>query len=195
MAGRRRHMPRLEAALIGFTLLSVNCLDIAPPANAWDPGRGDPELSQHVWTGASAIPDGEREGVLMGPVFTNDDGRPLAGIALRLDIRHPRTGDLDIWLAYDGDGDGNPETRAPVEFFRSRSDIRAEELHGCPQSLNGTYFFRDGIGREEQVFAQFRSLPRGHAFYLAVADTLPADMGTVMGWQVLIGDDNTLAMH
>jgi hypothetical protein len=37
---------------------------------------------------------------------------------------------------------------------------------------------------DEQVLGAFRSLPRGHAYYLMVADTLAEDTGTVLRWAI-----------
>ena len=183
-------MLRLEAGAIGLALL-LACGDGAErPAieRAFGPTEAGQLSSYHpyVWTGTREIPDDDRRGVLIGPVSTSDDGADLGSVLLRLVIRHPAPGDLDIRLAYDGDGDGRPETLAPVEFFRARSGIRAKEVHACPRSLEGTYFFGDGPDGEEAVFSPFNTLRRGHAFYLAVADTLAGDTGTVLGWAVYL---------
>lgn len=181
-------MLRLDAAAMSLALLFMACSFIPQVASEPDPSQVDDgqgsAYSRHAWTEAREVPDGDRQGILIGPVLTDGNGAELGPVVLRLDINHPATGDLDIWLAYDADEDGNPEARAPVEFFRARLDVRAEELHACPSSLNGTYFFRDGTGGEETVFAPFHELPRGHAFYLAVADTLADERGKVLGWAV-----------
>ncbi len=136
-----------------------------------------------VWTEAGEIPDGDRRGIRMGPVVASD-GTDLSRVILRLNLRHPATGDLDVRLAYDADDDGRPEVTVPIEFFRSRSDSWARELHACPQSLDGTYFFQDSTEEQEQVFTAFQLLPPGHAFYLAVADTLAEDTGEVLSWAI-----------
>lgn len=150
---------------------------------------------RYAWTEAREIPDGDCHGILIGPVLTVDNGSNLGPVVLQLDIRHPAAGDLDLWLAYDADGDGDPEARAPIELFRMRSGISAEQLYACPQSLEGCYFFRDGNGEGEALFAPFHALRRGHAFYLAVADTLAEDTGSVLGWAVYTQDPELLAQR
>jgi hypothetical protein len=148
-----------------------------------------------VWTEARKIPDGDRRGILIGPIVPNDDGTDLSRVVLRLDIRHPATGDLDVRLAYDADEDGRPEFSVPIEFFRSRSDPMGRELHACPQPLDGTYYFRDSADEQGQVFAAFQSLLSGHAFYLAVADTLAEDTGRVLCWAIRTEETGALAAH
>jgi hypothetical protein len=186
-------MFRLSAGAINLAILLIGCASDSGPTVEPDFASfsGEPlsAYRQYAWTEALEIPDGDRRGILVGPVLAGDDGAGLGSVVLRVDVRHPDTEDLDIWLAYDADGDGNPEIRAPVEFFRSRGEVRASELHACPRSLDGTYLFRDGRGGEESVFAAFNALRRGHAFYLAVADTLPGEKGTLLGWAVYLEPD------
>ena len=141
------------------------------------------ERGSYSWTQPRQIPDNDSRGILLGPLVTRADGDDLGPVILRLDIRHSATVDLAVRLAYDADGDGKPEIQVPIEFYRSRADVRAQELYACPQSLNGSYFFRDGTG-DEPVLAVLQALPPGRAFYLAVADTLPGETGTVLGWSV-----------
>ena len=192
-------MLRLDTATTSLALLLMGCAGIVQPAIEPESGRYDEGQASpwggYTWTEAREIPDGDRQGTLIGPVFTKDDGLNLGPVALRLDIRHPAVGDLDLWLAYDADGDGNPETRAPIEFFRMRSDIRAEQLYACPQSLDGTYFFRDDAGEREALFAPFNVLRRGHAFYLAVVDSLAEDTGSVLGWAIYVEEPEPPALR
>ena len=182
-------MFKLNLATISLALLTLGGAESLRTSDAIGTGptaRGFAHR-RHAGTEARSIPDGDRRGVLLGPIFTENDGKPLGTVLLRLDIRHPATGDLDIHLAYDADGDGAAETRAPIEFFRSRPEPDAAETYACPASLNGTYFFRDGDG-DEDVFDCFSGLPSGHAFYLAVADTLAQDVGRVADWSVSRAD-------
>jgi hypothetical protein len=182
-------MFKLDAATMSLALLLTSCADVGDPASARSPDQNHQARAcaygRHAWTEALEIPDGDRRGVLIGPIVVEDDGADLGPVILRVDLRHPATGDLDLWLCYDADGDMNPEARAPVEFFRSRSDPGSGELHACPASLDGSYFFRDGAGGE-RAFAVFDRLRRGHAFYLAVADTLAGAAGVVLGWAVYL---------
>jgi len=192
-------MSSLDAAAMGLALLLMGCADFQKPAIEMVPGRIDTGQEaasiRYGWTEAREVPDGHRRGIVIGPVLTDDNGACLGRVGFRLDIRHPATSDLDIWLAYDSDGDGNPETRVPIEFFRSRSGSAAEELHACPESLEGSYFFRDDIVGEEAVFSPFRALDRGHAFYLTVADTLVGETGSVLGWAIYLERPSLAAQH
>jgi len=186
-----------DAAAMSLALLLAGCADIQQPVSTLDSSRTDDGQSsacaRYAWTENREIPDGYHQGILLGPVLTEDDGAELGPLVLRLDIRHPATGDLDIWLTYDADGDGRPDVWGPVEFFRSRAEVAAEELHACPPSLDGTYFFRDDPGDEEAAFVSFRMLPRGHAFFLAVADTLAEQTGSILGWSVLLDGPAVMA--
>lgn len=192
-------MSSLDATAMGLALLLMGCVDFQKSATDMSPDRADigqdAASIRYEWTEVREVPDGNRRGIVIGPVLTDDNGTHLGSVVLRLDIRHPATSDLDIWLAYDENGDGNPETRAPIEFFRSRPDRAAEELHACPQSLAGSYFFRDDMVGEEAVLSPFLALRRGHAFYLTVADTLAGETGSVLGWAVYLERPALAAQH
>jgi hypothetical protein len=179
-------MPSLSFVALSVMVLLAGCADSAGSgavSSRVDDGQG-PMYHTYAWTDSRAIPDGAPGGLLLGPLMTENDSSELGAIMLRLDIRHPAPSDLDMWLAYDADGDGNPETRAPVEFHRSRSDIHGQALHAFPRWAEGTYFFRDGLDDDNAAFQSFRALPRGHAFYLVVADTLAEYAGSIQGWAV-----------
>jgi hypothetical protein len=176
-----------NATAVGLAVLCMGCIDLShPPIGANStaanstPGKA---YGCRSWAEARQIPDNDRRGILLGPLFTQTDSGHLGQVVLRLDLRHQATEDLAVRLAYDADGDGTPEIQVPVEFFRARPDAQGQELHACPESLNGSYFFRDGAGGEP-FFAALRALPEGRAFYLAVADTLAGETGTVLGWSV-----------
>lgn len=190
-------MSRTTATVMTLALLIGGCTDSRPLATGLDAARYGHEpgsgYSRLVGSEAQEIPDGSREGVILGPVVVDDSGAMLGPVVLRLDIHHPATGDLDIWLAYDADMDGDPEVRAPVEFFHLRSQVWAGELHACPQSVHGTYYFRDGCFADDAVFLPFETLPRGGAFYLTVADTLAGDTGSVHDWAVYMEKGETSA--
>ena len=189
-------MFKSNATAVSLAVLVLGCIDLptssigansiaANSAASWKAS------SRYSWTQSRQIPDNDRRGILLGPLFTQADGGALGRVILRLDIRHSATVDLAVRLAYDADGDGKPEVQVPIEFYRSRPDARAQELYGCPESLNGTYFFRDGVG-DDPIFARLQSLPRGRAFYLAVADTLAGETGTVLGWSVQLDPSEAL---
>lgn len=167
-------MLTLYVAMLGLALAVAGCGRLGQTATGTDARE----------TEVVVIPDGDREGIVLGPIIIASDGGDLGPVTLRLDIYHPAPGDLDVRLAYDADCDGMPEERAPVEFFRSRSSVEGSELHACPASLQGSYFFRDASPGEEPVFAVFNDLARGGGFYLMVSDTLAGDEGCVLGWSV-----------
>ena len=183
-------MPRMQVGAIFLFLALVSRAGAGrQPVAALSGGPEDGSglgYTPYAWSEARQIPDGDRRGITLGPVCTKDDASELGSVMLRLDIRHPATGDLQIWLAYDANGDGAPDVRVPVEFYLSRPDSSAEELHACPISLQGTYFFRDDPRGHETPFAPLRTLRRGHAFFLQVADTLAEKAGTVLDWAVYV---------
>lgn len=150
-----------------------------------DPGRG-PLDERFASCETVEIPDGDGRGIAIGPLFTADEAAELGPVTLRLDISHPATGDLDVRLGYDTDGDNAPEVEAPVEFFRARSEEHGVCLHACPRCLDGVYYFRDCEHEQEQIFAGFEEFPRGGAFYLIVADTLAGEAGCLHGWEVAL---------
>jgi hypothetical protein len=183
-------MLRLVVAAASLALLFIGCANVYQPGAELIPGRIDEGQEgaylRYSWTEAREIPENDPRGILVGPIVVDRGWATLGTVTLRLDIRHPDTGDLDIWLAYDADGDGTPEVRAPVEFFRCRLDLAAEELHAYPLALTGSYYFRDNPDGEETPFAPFRDLLPGRAFYLAVADTLAEDTGSLLAWSVYL---------
>ncbi|MFB3906762.1 MAG: hypothetical protein ACE15D_00010 [Candidatus Eisenbacteria bacterium] len=182
--------PTRALAAVGLTLLVAGCADVKQPVDAQRLNGIEPSpfsaYQRYGWMENREIPDGDRKGTLIGPVFTDGEDAELGLVILKLAIRHQAPGDLDIWLAYDADRDGKPEVHAPIEFFRSRQDVWAEERHACPAALEGAYLFRNGRGWEEMIFEPFHGLPRGGAFYLSVADTLAGDRGTVLGWAIYL---------
>jgi hypothetical protein len=66
------------------------------------------------------------------------------------------------------------------------------ELHACPSTLDGVYWFRDDdVVDGEALFTTFEDLPSGGNFYLIAADTLDQGVGRVRGWRVHVGTDPT----
>jgi hypothetical protein len=177
-----------NAAAAVVMLCAMGCTGTLQPTDDSVSARHDfasgMALDRYVSSETREIPDGDRRGILLGPVFTGSEQTALGPVVLRLSIRHPARVDLDIRLGYDSDGDGRPEIEAPVEFFRSRLEMHDRALDACPQSLDGVYLFMDGEEEDEQVFAGFQGAPRGKAFYLSVADTLTGVTGRVLGWEI-----------
>jgi len=186
----------VNVAAMGFTMLMTGCDTTQTVPNAMGyAGRDCSAYRPYVWTEARPIPDGDRRGTLIGPLCIENDEPRLGEVELAIDISHPCTSDLEISLAYDADGDGNPEARAPVEFHRSRPAFDAEQRNAVSPSLAGTYYFRDGAEEYETAFAGLRELPRGHAFYLAVADTAGTDAGSVERWAVYLPESGAIVQR
>ena len=186
-------MRKSGASILVLIFLLAGCAGRG--RHAARPGAGssidDPAAGyvRHDWTEVREIPDADRRGILLGPLFIGDHRSQLGAVVLRLEIWHPARVDLDLWLGYDADGNGDPETRVPVEFHRSRSCFWAREVRACPRTVEGTYIFCDA-GNVDGLFEPFRSLPSGGAFYLSVADTLVKDTGCVQGWSVYLKDSS-----
>jgi hypothetical protein len=178
----------LRLMAIGLAVLFPNCASDSPTGTGRSPRPADagPDAAWHTWNEVRMIPDGDRRGTLIGPLFSPDDGGDLSLLVLELNIRHPAPGDLELHLAYDADDDGKPEVSIPIELSRYRTSPHGAERHAFPRWLEGTYFFRDGSGEQEPMFAAFHSLPAGHHFYLMVADTLAQETGAVLGWALQI---------
>jgi hypothetical protein len=136
----------------------------------------------------ATIPDASPAGIAIGPVQTPDDGSALEGVVLEIGIVHESPSDVALWLLYDSDNDGRPEARARLELYRARRGPCADrDPFACPSVLDGTYYFRDeGRSGAEISLSIFDGLASGGSFYLAVADTLPDDVGTVLGWAVYV---------
>lgn len=158
----------------------------------------------YSWVRATAIPDGDAEGVLIGPLIIPRDGTVLDGVILKIGMVHARTPDLAIRLCYDADGDGLPEASVALESYLARSQACVSmERYSCPAAMDGAYFFRDGFyGRRDQTpaaqgalhdpiddgadvsFTVFDGLAKGGRFFLAAVDSLAGDTGTVREWTV-----------
>ena len=162
------------------------------------------DYDRYTFEAPAMIPDGDHDGVLLGPLYIPRDGAVLEDVRIRLDIVHSCTGDLDVHLQYDPDRSGRAEATARLEFFRSMpAGCAHQERFFCPAALNGSYFFEDDSDAaaslaavlaedaaafypNDSLFSVFEGQRRGGAFYLAVADTLALETGTVVGWSVFV---------
>ncbi len=134
----------------------------------------------------SVIPDGDCEGLTLGPVSRGDNGEILGAVDLMVDLDHPNTADVALRLLYDQDNDGQIDAEAEVEFFRARrAGWSGAVANACPQSLDGAYYF-SASGSDRDPLDVFRGLHAGGSFYLAVADTLAKDVGILRLWSVRI---------
>jgi subtilisin-like proprotein convertase family protein len=172
----------------------VNCSTLAPHGSATGErhdGTGDFLAAQPRETSSpTSIPDGDPDGLALGPVKTADDGRSIEDVGLCLDIYHGCTGDLCVWLCYDSDNDGTHDARAPVEFYRGRlGGYEGEEPFADPKCLDGQYFFRG------DVFSVFDGLNKGGSFHLVVSDTLGEYIGQVRDWTVHLESTSSTNMR
>jgi len=130
------------------------------------------------------IPDATPDGVRLGPIAAPARAGYLGNVGLYLEINHPNPVDIGVWLCYDADNDGVEETRAEVEFYRGKRNGWDEpEPNACPVELSGHYYF-GGNTDNASPFAVFRGLDAGGSFFLAVVDSLAADVGFIHGWTV-----------
>lgn len=164
-----------------------------------------PGTEECIYGRVTEIPDGNGEGILIGPISLQDSKPQINGICLALDIRHDFIADLHILLGYDIDCDGELDAVAPIELFQARLGSHdADAEHAYFFQLDGVYFFRDdnvddtadlemqgagdvaacAAGQPIQGFSIFRGLPTGGDFYLSVVDSLKAKTGVLLDWAV-----------
>ncbi len=138
------------------------------------------------------IPDGDRAGVVAGPIRIPDDGAAVEGVILSISITHHYTGDLDLRLGYDEDNDGIAEASAALEPHRARPGGWAvREPFACPAEMNGVFYYRDDAPGEydergDASFSVFDGLAKGGCFMLSAVDSLAEDTGTLLGWTVFL---------
>ncbi len=134
----------------------------------------------------SVIPDGDFEGLTLGPVSCGNNGEILRAVDLIVDLNHPNTADVALRLCYDQDNDGQIDAEAELEFFRARrAGWSGAVANACSQSLCGAYYF-SAAEPEGDPLDVFRGLQAGGSFYLAVADTLAQDAGILRMWSVRV---------
>jgi hypothetical protein len=152
------------------------------------PGCCSNDYVGFAFTTATTIPDGDPNGVTIGPLLVSDEHRPLRDIILRLEISHPYMGDLSIRLHYDSNDDGVYETSTPIDIHLARPNSCSNvELYSCPVELDGVYWFRDEgwtAAGEDASLASFDGLAGGGAFYLSLVDGAADDTGLVASWAV-----------
>lgn len=183
------------SALVVFTSATSSRLaDILPPGN-----------DECIYGRVTEIPDGDGEGILIGPISLQDSKPQISGICLALHIRHDFIADLHILLGYDVDCDGELDAVAPIELFQVRpGSHEADPDFVYYFQLDGVYFFRDdkvdetvdldlqgasdvsacAAGQPIRGFSVFRGLPTGGNFYLSVVDSLRAKTGVLLDWAV-----------
>lgn len=154
-------------------------------------GFAEPELRAAgfevaAYRSSTTIPDGNPEGLILGPVSDGNARGVLSAVCLMVDLHHPNTADVALRLCYDQDNDGLFEVEADVEFFRaSRDGWAGAPTNACPQSLDGAYYFR-AVELGDDPLDLFRGLPGGGSFHLVVADTLSKDVGILRHWSVRV---------
>ncbi len=183
--------------IVGVVLLSDG-LDNAPVAEltaAVTAATGEDLVSGYdvySYRAPTPIPDGDRAGVVVGPIRIPDDGNPVKGVILSISISHPYTGDLSLRLGYDENNDGVVEASAELEPHRARPGGWAvREPYACPAEMNGVFYYRDEPpgeydDRGDASFGVFDGLAKGGCFRLSAVDSLPEDKGTLLGWTVYL---------
>jgi len=180
-------------------LLVMGCRALdAPPAGQMNrPGETSPchlvDCREAVYAQPIAVPDGDEEGTLIGPLRIADDGASIRDVALELEISHPCPADLSVSLTYDRYDDGTSLIETPIDLYLGRADNCGQPpAWACDLALTGTYWFRDDpeidalSGWDAGSLASFRGLAKGGSFYLRVVDAGPEDLGTVQRCAVYV---------
>jgi len=166
------------AVIVATSALMLGCSN-----EERSPGNLLVESTRSSWDAPYSVPDNTPEGIRLGAILIEGDG-PLGDVGLRVEISHRNTADIGIWLCYDIDNDGSDDVRVPVEIHRGKKyGWDEQELHACPQQLNGNYYFSRSP-TEGSPFAALRGIAAGGTFSLIVADSLATETGVVHGWSL-----------
>lgn len=182
---RKRWSVVIGAALLGFCLTPARARPLADPIQA----DGCLRSGYEVFTLETPVPlpDGERAGFAIGPLRISDQ-IPGEGLVVRVHMRHPNTADVSLGLSYDVNDDGMSVVTVPLEIYRARADACvSSEPFSYPIALDGEYYFRDDApDAADAIFAAFRHLRGGGAFYLMAADSAAQDVGVILDWSVYV---------
>lgn len=153
------------------------------------------------------IPDGDPNGVIVGPIIVPDDGSIIADVVIDLLVSHTWLGDLIAQVGYDATCDGS------VDVFNTiiaRPGVSPTSTFGCSSNLlcANTYLFDDtGVslpttpctssvnipggcyrptGTGSSPLSVFDNLRKGGCWYLFMSDNAAADTGTICKWSVHI---------
>jgi len=178
--------------ILAAVILSAGCSFGAPPSTGgdWTTARDGRTTESEVRTEtnrlAAVIPDADSKGVTLGPIAAGGEGSVLDAVGLHVDLIHPSTPDLALWLCYDADNDRQVDVRTEIEFHRaSRDGWHGEVAFACASSLEGTYYFLEENGGDGPL-GIFSGMWAGGSFYLVAADTLAEDVGVIRDWSVLV---------
>jgi hypothetical protein len=157
-----------------------------------------------------SIPDNDPYGVWIGPLAT-EPGYEIQDVALFLEMRHTWIGDLIIYLMYDSDCDGTPETTGGVLCRPDFDGCPTDACCGCGGEFDGVYEFDDvaasvedecgsffaagcyGPDYDSPGLGLFDGLNTGGCFWLHAIDAAAGDEGTIYSWEVRILGEPTVS--
>ncbi len=194
-------------------LILIVCLLVAGTAfagktdeTAWKSGASRVDCLTDGYTAYTGgpvgdVPDGDPNGATFGPLPTVATGE-IQDVILFVNIEQTWIGDLRIWLLYDADCDGTPETQGEVLCRHTYTGCAPDGCCGCSGNLLGWYGFDDTAASIEDVcpvdFPEgcygpdydavgldvFDGLSTGGCFYLFVADAAGGDPTTLLDWEI-----------
>jgi hypothetical protein len=176
--------------------------------NAWQSSQSRLDCLTDGYTGytagsGGAVPDGDPNGATFGPLPTVATGA-ITDVILFVNINQTWIGDLRVWLLYDADCDGTPETQGEVLCRHTLDGCGPDGCCGCSGNLNGWYGFDDtaasiedgcpvefppgcyGPDYDAVGLNVFDGLSTGGCFYLFVGDGAGGDPTTIVDWEVYV---------
>ncbi len=154
------------------------------------------------------VPDGDPNGATFGPLATVG-GNVIEDVIFYVEIYQTWIGDLRVWLLYDADCDGTPETQGEVLCRHTLDLCDPDGCCGCSGDLGGWYGFDDTEASIEDMCPSlfdpgcygpdydsvgldvFNGLATGGCFYAFVADGAGGDAPTFVGWEVYVLTETT----
>jgi hypothetical protein len=170
---------------------------------------------------ARAIPDGDANGIVLGPLSFPNDGKMIQRVVLEVIVGHTRVGDLTIKLGYDLTCNGSIDYSSTV-VCRPRGTATTTPAPcgtgtgaGCAGDLSCGKFYRFGddgasalaVGTCPGTLSSgcykppvdggtpltvFRDLPKTGCWYLTVIDPVTPNKGSVCEWTIYL--ENHLAV-
>jgi hypothetical protein len=164
---------------------------------------------------ARAIPDGDTNGTVLGPIAFADDGRRITRVVLELIASHTRVGDLTVKLGYDVTCDGSIDYSSTV-ICRPRGTAANTPAPcgtgtgtGCGGDLSCGKYYRFGDDGASSLAVGscpgtvstgcfkppaaggspldvFKDLPKDGCWYLTVIDHVTPQKGSVCEWTVYL---------
>lgn len=169
--------------------------DPVTPLLQCDPGMFD---KYYEFTDFVTVPDCDPTGATT-PWQWIEDPEAILDIVVNANLFHTWTGDLNLQVQYDADGDGVPEAvgqllcRLDFSFF---PDCPTTGCCGCSSDLTGSYGFwmgapsdfvcgaLPGCYRPAGPLDQFNGLHKRGYWRLWMQDAACGDIGTIEGWGI-----------